>query len=275
MKYAYYILLIFTLLLHPVCCNAYPGGESFKKAKALYEQGDYNSALSLYQQCIIENPEVYNSKGNYMIALCYKKMDRCSESIRYFKRAWVADSITGGASSAGKFIEQLEACNISKQKLLAFDENSTEVETATETELNNRVTPTENNEQTVSKDNNDESHEEKSNYTWLWITVGAIFILVIIYYVVKRNKARREDQETAETTNYRKNELLFRCSDILFSDAYWTPLYDRFGQEMVERKRQEWTEEYSRQSENPNQIAIESLTSDLEDFVKNPENHLF
>lgn len=263
------------MLLHSVRCNAYPGGETFKKAKVLYEQDDFNAAIHLYKQCIIENPEVYNSKGNYMIALCYKKMDRCSESIRFFKRAWLADSTTGGASSPEKFKEQLEACHITKQKLLAFDENSPEVETVTETELNNRVTPPEYNEQTVSKDYNDESTEENSNYTWLWLTGGAFFILVIIYYVVKRNKARREVQETEETTNFRKNELLFRCSDILFSDAYWTPLYDRFGQEIVERKRQEWTEEYSRQSENPNQIAIESLTSDLEDFVKNPENHLF
>jgi tetratricopeptide (TPR) repeat protein len=266
-------LFIIALWLTPILGNAYPGGETFKQAKKLYEAGDYYKAMSLYEQCIKENPEVYNSKGNYMIALCLKKLDRCSEAGRFFKRAWLAEPQAAGASSASKFDEQLQACALRREQLEQLEDNgegiplqpsANPVETATSKQADTQTQDT----HSPGKSDNE------FDYTLIFV-LSAIAAIAMIVYVgfLQRKKQRLRRMEQAKY-DQEANDMLFRISDVLFSDAHWSVLYDRFGQDKVEKQRNNWQHEYIQLSESKNLLGLQQLKAKIDDFKDNPEEYL-
>lgn len=222
------------------CLSASPGSKTFKEGKALYETGKYEEAIALFKQCIIENPEEYGAKGNYMIALCYKRLDRCSKAASYFKLALSLDAEKGGASSMQKFEEQLNACKLTKEALASVPLPEEAIATASEA-------------------------------TWLgWVlgmvVVGGIAISIVLI-IRKKQHHRREIQQL----DNQGTDDLYKIGQILFNEAIWLELTNRFGKDRTERLQIGLQEEYSHLVENKNPIGINDMLRKVKYLQTNPQ----
>lgn len=224
------------------CVLASPGSKTFKEGKSLYEAGKYEEAISLFQQCIQENPTDYGAKGNYMIALCYKRLDRCSKAAVHFKLALSLDAEKGGASSMEKFEEQLNACRLTKESLA-------------------NISPPELTENQSAK---------QTNYSLIWIlgiiSVGGIVLLVFVF--VKRKRA---EQQEIKKVDEQGTDDLYKISEILFREAVWLKVANEFGKERTERLQVHLQEEYSHLVENKNPIGIRDLLRKVKYLETNPQ----
>ncbi|GAB4333756.1 MAG: hypothetical protein OHK0038_10110 [Flammeovirgaceae bacterium] len=255
-------LFLALFLFYTIASYASLGSKTFKDGKALYEQGKYKEAIALFKQCITENQKDYGAKGNYMIALCYKKMDRCSKAGMYFKLALSMDSEKGGASSMEKFEEQLQACNLTKAS------------------LDNISVTEDNTEQIITPDNSKKIDEkrlvvnpveggEKSS-PFLWIILGILIFVGIsttVFYVIKKKKEQAELQTMEENST----DDLYKISNVVFNDSLWTNLTAQFGKDKVERVHLEWQEEYAHLVENKNPIGIREMMRKIKILETNPQ----
>jgi tetratricopeptide (TPR) repeat protein len=248
--------------MYAVASYASLGSKTFKEGKALYDQAKYEEAITLFKQCIVENQKDYGAKGNYMIALCYKKLDRCSKAGMYFKLALSMDADKGGASSMDKFEEQLEACNLTKASLdnisVTEEENKpleqpTNVKKVEEKPL--VVEPTEKKERTS---------------VVLWVIAGILMFVGLsttFFYVIKKKKEQVELQAMDDSGT----DDLYKISNVVFNESLWTNLASQFGQDKVDRLRLDWQEEYAHLVENKNPIGIREMMRKIKTLEVNPQ----
>ena len=232
---------------------AVPGGKIFAEGKKQYDAGQYQAAIAIFEQAISENSAVYASKGNYMIALCHKKLDRCSQAAAFFRKALTADPATGGASSAAKFDEQVKACNLSRAALAAAEEPPPSAPP--------QVQPA----PAVAKE------EEKKRFSpVILLALSSVAIALLAAFMVRRRKQRQQVEQTnAEGDAYLK-EQLFNIQEILFNDALWSDYAQRFGEDAVSRVRTSWQLEYSQLVTSGSAVGTNDLLRQIRQLELSP-----
>lgn len=234
---------------------AAPGGKSFKDAKDLYEQGNYQQAIALFENAIRENPEIYESKGSYMIALCYKKLDACSQAKPYFKRALEADPAKGGASSLDKFNEQIEYCRFSVQDLQRAEDLP--ITTAPTQQDRPTALPA----PSVAK--------QSSSRAPMMAGVAVLVVLLSVGGYFGYKKMQQNKEVAADTRSYATDQL-YNISEILFNDALWLDYATKYGESSVQRIQTSWQLEYSQLADSKDEVGINQLLRKIRQLESSP-----
>jgi tetratricopeptide (TPR) repeat protein len=254
-----HLLTLFFFLALSGAAWAALGGKSYKDGKDLYEQGKYREAVSLFENAIRENPEAYQGKGNYMIALCYKKLDSCTQAKPYFKRAIEADPAKGGASSLDKFNEQIEYCRFSMADLKNASDVPlpTTAATAPETKPTTLPTPI--------------SSVQKQPSSGIGFKLGIAALVVLLgaggYFGYKKMQQNKE--VAADTRSYASDQL-YNISEILFNDALWLDYANKYGESNVQRIQNSWQLEYAQLTENKDEVGINQLLRKIRQLESSP-----
>ncbi|MBC8109476.1 MAG: hypothetical protein H7Y04_00290 [Verrucomicrobia bacterium] len=250
--YTKILFLVLTIMLS-LSVFADPGGKQFAEGKKMYDQGKTTEAITLFEQAIIENPERYNSKGNYMIALCYKKADACSKTKTFFQKAYEADPKTGGASSIDKFKEQLAFCKIAFEDL-----KNTPARTNTDTEPQTRP------EEPKVAPQEEKGSGRTALIAGLLTAVGAGGGGYLIYRQMQKKK-----QQAASNRSYNSDQL-YNASEILFDDLLWQKYAEQYGETDVQRVRSSWQLEYSQLVDSKDELGINQLLRKIRQMEASP-----
>ena len=260
MKKTYFFTLLFILITN-VISFADPGGKSFKEAKDYYDKGQYREAIKLFEQAIIENPQKYNSKGNYMAGLCYKKLDACSEAKVYFRKSYEADPSTGGASSLDKFKDQLKYCKITLDELKTYTNSNPNTSIDTKQDVAPRPTvinPPIENQKPATK---------SGGFSFFWIVIIIIAIGAGGYYIYNKNKKSKE--VAVENKSYMSDQL-YNISEILFDDAVWAKYAEQYGEDAVQRIQSSWQLEYSQLVDSQDEVGVNQLLRKIRQLDASP-----
>ncbi|MES2731999.1 MAG: tetratricopeptide repeat protein [Bacteroidota bacterium] len=250
-----HLLTLFFFLALSGAAWAALGGKSFKDGKELYEQGNYQEAMAHFENAIRENPEAYQGKGNYMIALCYKKLDACSQAKSYFKRAIEADPAKGGASSLDKFNEQIEYCRFT----IADLHNASDVPATT--------TPAQETRPTVLPTPSVE--KQPSSRVPMMAGIAALVLLLGAGGYFGYKKMLQNKEAAADTRSYASDQL-YNISEILFNDALWLDYAKKYGENNVQRIQNSWQLEYAQLTENKDEVGINQLLRKIRQLESSP-----
>jgi|GEM_PF-5346214 len=179
------ILLIFLFLclfIH-VFAELRDGSESYKKGKAEYDAGRYEQAIPLFEKCIQENKQDYAGKGNYMIALCYIKLGKCEKTKPYFKAAYQADPINGGASSKDKFKAKLKSCKLTIEDLAQVKTEDSSTLMASEASKQPTDAVASLNNSTAGDTNSSSSDNSGTIIFMVFLTLAGM--IVVVYFIVR------------------------------------------------------------------------------------------
>jgi tetratricopeptide (TPR) repeat protein len=261
-------LLTLLFSLSWLILQADPGGKLYKQGKELYDKGNYREAMPLFNQAITENPERYNSKGNYMIGLCYKKLDACSQALPYFKKAYQSDAQNGGASSLDKFKEQVSYCRSSLQALANVPdppENNTSSYIQPENPPQQTTPPV-----TVQPTVRPEKKHEGS--TGLILGVLTVVGLAgvggggfLVYRQIQKNK-----QLASDNKQYHSDQL-YNIQEMLFDDMTWQKYSEQYGNAPVSNIRNSWQLEYAQLVESKDEVGINQLLRKIRQLETSPQ----
>lgn len=181
------VLFLFLCLIVQVVAETRDGSESYKKAKAEYDAGRYEQAIPLFEKCIQENKQDYAGKGNYMIALCYIKLGKCEKTKPYFKAAYQADPVNGGASTKDKFKAKLKSCKLTIEDLASAElpnSTSASVDKDVPAEAYSSVNSSSNN--SLNGYNEANTHESDNSGTIiLMVFLTLAGMIVVVYFIVR------------------------------------------------------------------------------------------
>jgi tetratricopeptide (TPR) repeat protein len=174
---------MFLCLLISAIAESRDGSESYKKGKAAYDAGRYEQAIPYFEKCIQENKQDYAGKGNYMIALCYVKLGNCDKAKTYFKDAYQADPINGGASTKDKFKAKLKSCKLTIEDLVQTTVGDSSTLMATDTAQPIDAIASLNNSTAV--DSNTSSSDNYSGTVILIVFITLAGVLVLVFIIVR------------------------------------------------------------------------------------------
>ena len=88
MKKSILSLIVFSLILFVSAAGAQnePKGNPFKKAKDLYNKGEYQQAIPLFKKVINDNPKKAD-EASYFLGMCHLKLQNYPSSIQSFSEA--------------------------------------------------------------------------------------------------------------------------------------------------------------------------------------------
>jgi tetratricopeptide (TPR) repeat protein len=211
------LIFLFLFLLIHAFAESRDGSESYKKGKAEYDAGRYEQAIPLFEKCIQENKQDYAGKGNYMIALCYIKLGKCEKTKPYFKAAYQADPINGGASTKEKFKAKLKSCKLTIEDLAMTDlTNSSKTTASKSSEKPDNAVASLNN---PTHDDTNASSPDNSGSMLLMVFLTLAGMIVVVYFIVRyMNNSQgtrigsNQNRKTVDRTNISKSSVRYSGS---------------------------------------------------------------
>ena len=224
------------------------GKEAYDAGKSAYDSGRYQEAIVFFQEAAATEPQHYGAKGNYMIALCYKKTGQCAQAKPFFIDAWKHNATDGGASSKAKFIEQIERCGFTVQEITGQSASTEQ--------------PTRANPQIVH-------NESSSNIsTWVIIAMAVIGCVFLIWFFRKKQQTQQQDLKTQEDIQTQLD--LKEIYHTVFDDSLWQLLSQQHDPNLVSQTQISWQLNYNSLQADPHPQLVQDMLMKVRLLKRDP-----